>query len=109
MKLFRVLFVCDRAGKYDSRGKQKDIHSSRRRQNTSSKRCDCPIRVTLVKDKVLEQWEVKVLEATHNYAASADSTAYPAHRIASAPVEIRASIDTLAKASLLNAQILLAL
>ena len=67
------------------------------------------MRVLLIKDKVTRQWEVKVLEASHNHAASADSAAHPAHRIASASAEIRASIDTLAKAGLPNAQILSAL
>ena len=55
------------------------------------------------------QWEVKVLEASHNHAASVDSTAHLAHRIAFAPVEIRAFINTLAEAGLFNAQILSAL
>ena len=47
-RLFRTLFVCDRAGKYNARGKQKDIHSSKRRQNTGSKKYECPMRVALV-------------------------------------------------------------
>ena len=109
VKPFRVLYICDRAGKYDSRGKHKDIDSSKKRPNTGSKKCGCQMRVTLIKDRISEQQEVKVLEGTHNHAASADSTAHPAHRIASASAEIRASIDTLAKAGLPNAQILSAL
>ena len=105
-KPFRALFVCDRAGKYNLKGKRPDVHPSKKRKNTGSKKCGCQMRVTLAKDRVSEQWQVKVLEATHNHAASADFTAHPAHRITSVPAQIYASIGSLAKASLSNAQIL---
>ncbi|CZS93442.1 uncharacterized protein RCO7_10543 [Rhynchosporium graminicola] len=109
IRLFRALFICDRAGKYDPKGKQSDVDASKRRKNTRSKKCDCQMRVTLIKDRASEQWEVKVLEATHNHAASADITAYLAYRIASLPAETRVTISSLAKAGVLNAQILSAL
>lgn len=67
------------------------------------------MRVTLAKDRVLEQQQVKVLEAIYNHAASADFIAHLVHRIASVPAQIHALIGSLAKASLLNAQILLTL
>ena len=51
IKPFRALFVCDHAGKYDPRGKQKDVHFSKRRQNTGSKKCGCKMRVVLLKDR----------------------------------------------------------
>ncbi|CZS93089.1 uncharacterized protein RCO7_11158 [Rhynchosporium graminicola] len=110
-KPFRALFVCDRAGKYNPKGKSSDIHPSKRRKNTGSKKCGCQMRVCLLKDRASTevQWKLKVLEATHNHAASADSTAHPAHRIASITAETRVAISSLAKAGISNAQILSAL
>jgi hypothetical protein len=35
----RVIFACDRAGKYDSRGKDPATDASRRRKGTGSKKC----------------------------------------------------------------------
>ncbi|CZT48772.1 uncharacterized protein RSE6_09520 [Rhynchosporium secalis] len=96
-------------GKYDPRGKQTTVDSSKRRGNTGSKKCGCQMRVVLLKDRASEQWEVRVLEAAHNHAASIAFTAHPAHRIASIPAETRATISSLAKAGLPNAQILSAL
>ncbi|CZT46704.1 uncharacterized protein RSE6_07178 [Rhynchosporium secalis] len=55
IRLFRALFVCDRAGKYDPKGKQLDVDTSKRRKNTRSKKCDCQMRVTLMKDRASEQ------------------------------------------------------
>ena len=46
---------------------------------------------------------MKVLEGIYNYAALVDFTAYLAHKIAFIFVEMQASINALAKASLLNA------
>jgi hypothetical protein len=34
----RVVFACDRAGKYDSRGKDPNTHSTKQRKNTGSKK-----------------------------------------------------------------------
>ena len=96
-KEFRALFVCDRAGKYDSRGKQRDVHDSKRRLNTGSKKCGCKMRITLAMDRISGQWQVKVLEGIHNHAVSANFTAHLAHRIAFISAEMRASIDALAK------------
>ncbi|CZT53443.1 uncharacterized protein RSE6_15012 [Rhynchosporium secalis] len=48
---FRIVFTCDRAGKYNSRGKKPDIHQSKRRKNTGSKKCDYHMRVSLLKDR----------------------------------------------------------
>jgi hypothetical protein len=39
-KPYRVVFACDRAGKYRSKGKDPALHSSRQRPNTGSKKCD---------------------------------------------------------------------
>ena len=48
----RRVFTCDRAGKYDSKGKDPNTHSSKQRQNTGSKKCGCLMRVELRKDNL---------------------------------------------------------
>ena len=105
----RVVFVCDREGKYRPKGKQIDTHPTRKRLNTGSKKCGCRMRAVLVQDKVTGKWELVIMEATHNHARSLDSSAHPAHRISAISAETRVSIDTFAKAGLSNAQILSAL
>ncbi|CZT52682.1 uncharacterized protein RSE6_14037 [Rhynchosporium secalis] len=102
-KPMRALFVCDRAGKYDPKGKRKDIDTSKRRPNTGSKKCSYHMRVSLLNDRTSEKWQLRVIDATHNYAASVDIAAHPAHRIASIPAETRVTISSLAKAGLSNA------
>jgi hypothetical protein len=96
----RALFVCDRAGKYNPKGKKTDVHPSRKRKNTGSKKCGCMMRVSLIQDLLSGQWETKVLEGSHNHGSSADATAHPAHRIAATTLETRASINELAKSGL---------
>tara|TARA_R110002060_G_scaffold34270_3_gene45128 strand:- start:418 stop:777 length:360 start_codon:yes stop_codon:yes gene_type:complete len=54
-KEFRALFVCDRVGKYDSRGKQRNVHDSKRQLNTGSKKCGCKMRITLAIDQISRQ------------------------------------------------------
>ena len=46
----RLVFVCDCAGKYDSRGKDPSTHSSKQHKKTGSKKCVCLIRVELCED-----------------------------------------------------------
>ncbi|RKF64652.1 hypothetical protein GcC1_130013, partial [Golovinomyces cichoracearum] len=36
----RVLYLCDRAGKYDNKGKKAGVNESNRRRQTSSKKTD---------------------------------------------------------------------
>ena len=48
----RILYDCDRAGIYDSKGKNPAIHSSRQRNNTGSKKCGCKMRVARVYDNI---------------------------------------------------------
>ena len=77
----RVLYDCDRAGKYDSKGKDSNTHKSKERTRTGSKKCDCKMRVALQLDD--KTWKVEILESTHNHGPSAAASAHPAHRIAS--------------------------
>jgi hypothetical protein len=47
----RVLYLCDRAGKYNPKGKKSSVHPSKQRTNTGSKKCNCLMRVSLVRDQ----------------------------------------------------------
>jgi hypothetical protein len=100
------VFTCDRAGKYDSKGKDPNTHSSKQRPNTGSKKCGCLMRVELRKDNLSSNWVLKVLESTHNHGPSAVSTAHPVHRLpALAPLR-HATISPLARAGISTSQIL---
>jgi hypothetical protein len=105
-KATRVLYTCDRAGKYDSKGKNPNVHISRQRKNTGSKKCECLMRVVLRLDQISSTWSLKVLETTHNHGPSIAVTAHPAHRIAALAPDTRVLISTLSCSGLLPAQIL---
>jgi hypothetical protein len=101
----RVIYVCDRAGKYDSRGKKEHVNESNRRKQTGSKKTDCKMKVALVRDKISGSFQVSVINGEHNHARSADSAAHSVHRLAATSAETVARIDSFAKAGLSNAQI----
>ena len=102
----RVIYACDREGKGDSRAKNPNIHEQRRRQGTRSKKCGCKMRIALKRDLISGQWEVQIIEGSHNHLASADPSAHPAHRLAALSSEIKAYIESLVCSGLSNAQIL---
>jgi hypothetical protein len=108
-KAKRVVYACDRAGNYQSKGKNPDTHKSKQRHRTGSKKCDCKMRVALQLDDISGSWKVKVLEPAHNHGPSAAPSAHPAHRLASINPSICAKIKTFASAGLGNAQILSAI
>jgi hypothetical protein len=106
MRPDRRVFTCDRAGKYNSKGKDPNTHSSKQRKKTGSKKCECPMKVELRLDKLSNQWSLRVLESTHNHGPSAASTAHPAHRLP-ALVPLRyTTISTLSRAGISTSQIL---
>ena len=41
----RIVFVCDREGKLNLKDRNPDIHESKRRLNTGSKKCGCQMKV----------------------------------------------------------------
>jgi hypothetical protein len=98
--------VCDRAGKYNSKGKDPNTYSSKQRQSTGSKKYDCLIRVELRQDKLSSNWVLKVLEAIHNYRPSIASIAYPAYRLAALALGAYKIISTLLYTGLSTGQIL---
>jgi hypothetical protein len=94
-KASRVLYTCDRAGKYNSKGKGTNTHASKKRGATGSKKCDCLMRVELRLDTVSNNWILRVLEKTHNHGPSAAATAHPAHRQAALDLATRVTISTM--------------
>jgi hypothetical protein len=56
----RLVFACDRAGKYNSKGKDPNTHSSRQRQSTGSKKCGCLMKVELRLGNLSNQWSLRV-------------------------------------------------
>jgi len=102
----RVVFACDRMGKYDSKGKDLSLHKSRQRKSTGSKKCGCLMRVELRLDDLSGQWILKVLEGAHNHGPSTAPTAHPAHRSAAITLATRAEIGRLSHARLSTIQIL---
>lgn len=101
----RVIFACDRAGKYDPRGKDLATNTSKRRKGTGSKKCGCLMKVELRRDPLSMQWIVGILEGAHNHPPSTVPTAHPAHRIAALVPATRAEIVRLSQ-TLSTSQIL---
>lgn len=102
----KVIYMCDRAGKYDPKGKDPNTHSSKQRKATGSKKCGCLMKVVIRLDKVSSTWSVEVLEPAHNHPPSAAVTAHPAHRIAAISADTYTAISTLSRAGLSPGQIL---
>ena len=102
----RVVFACDRAGKYDSKGKDPNTHSSKQRKNTGSKKCGCPMKVELRLDQISSNWALKVLESAHNHGPSTAITAHPVHRLATMAPGGLNTISTLSRSGISPGQIL---
>jgi hypothetical protein len=101
----RAVFRCDRAGKYDSKGKNPNTDPSKQRSSSGSKKCGCKMGVELRLDHISGNWSLKVLEATHNHPRSADPKVHPAHRIAALAPHIHTVICALGRAGLSTRQI----
>ena len=48
----RVVFICNRAGQYNSKGKDLNTHKSKQRQFTGLKKCGCLMKVEVRLDRV---------------------------------------------------------
>ena len=59
----RLLFACNRAGNYDSRGKVLTVDKSRQRKNTGSKKCGCLMMVELCLDQVVLYDQLVLVES----------------------------------------------
>jgi hypothetical protein len=102
----RILFACDRAGNYDSKGKDPAVHKSKQRKRTGSKKCGCLMKVELRLDNLSSQWILSVLEGAHNHGPSTVATAHPVHRTTALTPEIHAEIIRLSRSGSSPTQIL---
>ena len=98
----RVVYMCDRGGSYQSKGKKPEVHPSKQR-NGIIKKCNYKIKVTAKRDG--ERWRVQVIEDTHNHNAFTSAIAHPAHRIRTLDLQIRNLILSKAKAGIRIAHI----
>ena len=105
----RIVFVCDREGKYNHRGKNPNIHKSRQRHNTGTKKCGCLIKVAFRLDPISSIWSLEIVHPTHNHLASIAPIAYSIHRQASLDKQTYAQIIVLAWTGVSVAQILIAI
>jgi hypothetical protein len=78
----RAIFKCTKGGKYDDRGKDPTVHTSRQRRNTSTIKTDCKYQVQAKKCEDQLGYLVKVLENNHNHGPVAAISALLQHRIA---------------------------
>ena len=108
-KPLRIIFACDRAGKYQSKGKNPAVYKSKQRKRTGSKKCECLIKVELRLDHLLSQWMLYILKGAHNHSPSIAATAYPVHRTATITPNIHTEILRLLQSGLSLTQILIAL
>ena len=104
----RKLYVCDRAGQYDPKGKKPYMDLTKQRSGTSTKKCGYKMRVQLKREGSMG-WKLTVMEATHNHGPSAAPTAHLAHRIASLDPAAREAIIKYAGLGMGTTQIHIAL
>ena len=57
----RIVYAYDRYRKPPPKRESRSVHESKERTGARSKKCDCKMRVALVKDMLSGQWESKVL------------------------------------------------
>jgi hypothetical protein len=82
---------CDKAGKYNNKGKNPQVDPSRQRTNTGSKKTGCQYVVFGRRDPISHNWTVEVRVDLHNHRSSIASS-FPAHRRAQITPEIKEQI-----------------
>jgi hypothetical protein len=81
----RQVYRCSKGGKYNSKGKNHNINSSKRRKSSGSIKTGCPFRV-VAHCISRGQWQVKVHNGNHNHSAESAVTKSTKHRgVALAP------------------------
>lgn len=99
----RVTVCCDKGPEgYQDKGKRPDVHETKRRKNTGSKKCGCKFRVEikLQEPKLPGEspvWQVRDIGKAHNHGRSADISAHPQHRLAACSEETKDLIIAAAK------------
>ena len=75
----RVIYMCDKGGKPRDR-KNEDLHPSKKRPNTGSRKTDCPYRIIAQEQGKGGTWRGYILEEHHNHEPSDDPIAHPSNR-----------------------------
>jgi hypothetical protein len=97
----KVMFGCDRWGKHDPSKTLKvnpDVHKSKRRKGTSSRKCNCPFRIVAIEDPVTLKWKAFIKDEHHNHDPSSEPTSHPSHwraGIANLSESSKQMVDTL--------------
>src|SRR5208282_2375143 len=75
----RVIIKCSKSGKYDPKGKDKNVNLSKRRCNTGTIKTDCPFRVACYPSDA-GGWKVQNVNCDYNHSAVLSISALPQHR-----------------------------
>jgi hypothetical protein len=88
----RIVYICSKGNKYDSRGKSDSMHESKRRKNTSTMKCNCPYRVIATRETSDSPWSSRTVHEEHNHDAVTALSALPQHRLGAITVEDRRKV-----------------
>jgi len=90
----RYLWDCDKGGQYNAKGKNADVHPSKRRRETGTKKTGCRYRVKGKRgeDNGAPVWHATIIENKHNHGPSMAVSAHTAHRVGAISDEIKAEI-----------------
>jgi hypothetical protein len=108
----RVTLCCDKGPDSYRDSKKLDVHETKRRKNTGTKKCGCKFRVEIKLDEKLftaadsPVWQVKDIGKPHNHRRSSDISAHPQYRLRECSQDTRASIIAAAQAGQSNAEIM---
>jgi hypothetical protein len=74
----RSVYRCDRWGKPQNR-KNPDMHASRKRAGTGSRKCNCPFMIE-AQELPAGTWRGRIIEKYHNHQGTEQVTSHPVHR-----------------------------
>jgi hypothetical protein len=75
----RLIYRCSKSGKYNTKGKDKDMGPLKRRRNTGTIKTDCPFTLSCALT-LTYGWKVNVSNSNHNYKAVTSLTALLQYR-----------------------------
>jgi len=100
-----VTLACDRHGKPTPYQPKPGV---KRRQGRATRKCECPMRIHIVKDTSSEEWKIEHRgnESTHNHQPSRTPMSHPVHRRSDLTPEITQEILADARTGVKPAQTL---
>jgi hypothetical protein len=76
----RAAWICTRSGKYDNKGKDHDVHPTKRRRNTSTTKIGCPFRIRATFALGIN-WTIYIVDSNHNHEPATVNAALPQYRL----------------------------